>query len=81
MSVKLIDNQAFYGFRVRRTVNGKLYQEYMSLKKAGKRLGPRQTRSVERLAEARPRVVVCDYYVQAGTAKVAPASQARAVFS
>lgn len=53
MSVKLIDNQAFYGFRVRRTVNGRLYQEYMSLKKAGKRLGPRQTRSVERLAEAR----------------------------
>ena len=53
MSVKLIDNEAFYGFRVRRTVNGRLYQEYMSLKKGGKRLGPRQTRSVERLAEAR----------------------------
>ena len=53
MSVKLIDNEAFYGFRVRRTVNGRLYQEYMSLKKSGKRLGPRQTRSVERLAEAR----------------------------
>lgn len=53
MSVKLIDNDAFYGFRVRRTVNGKLYQEYFSLKKAGKRLGPRQTRSVERVAEAR----------------------------
>lgn len=53
MSVKLIDNEAFYGFRVRRTVNGRLYQEYMSLKKGGKRLGPRQTRSVERLAETR----------------------------
>ncbi len=53
MSVKLIDNEAFYGYRVRRTVNGKLYQEYFSLKKAGKRLGPRQTRAVERVAEAR----------------------------
>lgn len=53
MSVKLIDNDAFYGFRVRRTVNGKLYQEYFSLKKAGKRLGPRQTRGVEKVAEAR----------------------------
>lgn len=53
MSVKLIDNDAFYGFRVRRTVNGKLYQEYFSLKKAGKRLGPRQTRGVEKLAAVR----------------------------
>ena len=53
MSVKLIDNEAFYGYRVRRTVNGRLYQEYFSLKKAGKRLGVRQTRAVERLAEAR----------------------------
>jgi hypothetical protein len=53
MSVKLIDNEAFYGYRVRRTVNGKLYQEYFSLKKAGKRLGPRQTRAVEKVAEAR----------------------------
>jgi hypothetical protein len=53
MSVKLIDNEAFYGFRVRRTVNGRLYQEYFSLKKGGKRLGPRQTRGVERLGEAR----------------------------
>ena len=53
MSVKLIDNEAFYGFRVRRTVNGRLYQEYFSLKKGGKRLGPRPTRRVERLGEAR----------------------------
>ena len=53
MSVKLIDNEAFYGYRVRRTVNGRLYQEYFSLKKAGKRLGVRQTRAVERVAEAR----------------------------
>jgi hypothetical protein len=53
MSVKLIDNEAFYGFRVRRTVNGKLYQEYFSLKKGGKRLGSRPTRAVELLAQAR----------------------------
>jgi hypothetical protein len=53
MSVKLIDNAAFYGFRVRRTVNGRLYQEYFSLKKGGKRLGQRQTRGVQRLGEAR----------------------------
>lgn len=53
MSVKLIDNEAFYGFRVRRTVNGKLYQEYFSLKKSGNRLGPRQTAAVRKVAEAR----------------------------
>ncbi len=50
MSVKLIDNEAFYGFRVRRTVNGRLYQEYFSLKKNGKRMGPRQLKVVEKQA-------------------------------
>lgn len=53
MSVKLIDNEAFYGFRVRRTVNGKLYQEYFSLKKGGKRLGSKQKKTVEEAAKAR----------------------------
>lgn len=53
MSVKLIDNEAFYGFRVRRTVNGRLYQEYFSLKKDGKRMGPRQLKAVEKQALAR----------------------------
>lgn len=38
MSVKLLDNEAFFGYRVRRTVDGKLFQEYFSLKKNGKRL-------------------------------------------
>lgn len=47
MSVKLLDNEAFYGYRVRRTVNGKLYQEYFSLKKNGKPLGPRLRKKVE----------------------------------
>ena len=53
MSVKLIDNEAFYGFRVRRTVNGKLYQEYFSLKKGGKRLGSKHKKSVEDQAKGR----------------------------
>lgn len=53
MSVKLIDNEAFYGFRVRRTVNGKLYQEYFSLKQGGKRLASKHKKSVEDQAKAR----------------------------
>ena len=48
-----MDNEAFYGFRVRRTVNGKLYQEYFSLKKAGKKMGPRLQKQVEREANNR----------------------------
>jgi hypothetical protein len=58
LSVKLIDNEAFYGFRVRRTVNGKLYQEYYSLKKNGKRLGVRATKEVEKEAQARDLVLM-----------------------
>lgn len=53
MSVKLLDNQAFYGYRVRRTVNGRLYQEYFSLKKDGKRLMGARRKAVERQAIAR----------------------------
>jgi hypothetical protein len=53
VSVKLLDNEAFYGYRVRRTVNGKLYQEYFSLKKGGKRMGPRLRKQVELEANAR----------------------------
>jgi hypothetical protein len=53
MSVKLIDNEAFYGYRVRRTVDGKLFQEYFSLKQNSKRLGPRLTKNVEKTAQAR----------------------------
>ncbi len=50
MSVKLIDNEAFYGFRVRRTVDGKLYQEYFSLKGQGVRLQGRARKRVEQEA-------------------------------
>ena len=53
MSVKLIDNDAFYGYRVRRTVDGKLYQEYLSLKKDGKRMGPSLQKQVENKAKKR----------------------------
>lgn len=50
MSVKLLDNAAFYGFRVRRTVQGKVYQEYFSLKAGGDRVD--ETRKQEVYAEA-----------------------------
>lgn len=53
VSVKLIDNEAFYGYRVRRTVDGKLFQEYYSLKKAGKRMGPKLAKAIQ--AEANER--------------------------
>ena len=36
MSVKLLDKDAFYGYRVRRTVDAELFQEYFSLKSSGK---------------------------------------------
>ena len=38
MSVTLIDNDSFYGFRARRHVDGKTEQHYFSLIKNGKRL-------------------------------------------
>jgi hypothetical protein len=57
VSVKLLDNEAFYGYRVRRTVNGKLYQEYFTLKKQGKPLGPRLRKQVEAEANQRDEVL------------------------
>ena len=53
MSVKLLDNEAFYGYRVRRTVSGQLYQEYFSLKQNGNRLQGRSKKQVEQAALAR----------------------------
>jgi len=58
VSVKLLDNEAFYGFRVRRTVNGKLYQEYFSLKKGGKRMGPKLRKQVQLQAQDRDEALV-----------------------
>lgn len=60
MSVKLLDNEAFYGYRVRRTVNGKLYQEYFSLKKEGKRIGPRLRKQVELSAQGRDEALAAE---------------------
>ncbi|MEM7360729.1 MAG: hypothetical protein AAF431_16685 [Pseudomonadota bacterium] len=53
MSVKIIDNKAFYGFRVRRMINGELHQEYFSLKRNGKRLSNKATSEIRKQAEAR----------------------------
>lgn len=45
MSVELLDTTRFHGFRVRRQIAGKTYQEYFSLKKDGKRLrGPARSK-------------------------------------
>ncbi|MGB5325405.1 MAG: hypothetical protein WBN40_08290 [Pseudomonadales bacterium] len=55
MSVKLLDNEAFYGYRVRRTVDAKLYQEYFSLKKNGKRLTGAPRKRVQNAADRRDR--------------------------
>lgn len=53
MSVELLDNPRFHGFRVRRQIDGKTYQEYFSLKENGKRLrGPKRA-VVKAVAEAR----------------------------
>lgn len=53
MSVKLLDNEAFYGYRVRRTVDGTLYQEYFSLKAGGKRLQGSKRKEIEKKAIVR----------------------------
>ena len=53
MSVKLLDNEAFYGYRVRRTVDAKLFQEYFSLKKNGKRLAGAARKRVQNSANKR----------------------------
>ena len=53
MSVKLLDNEAFFGYRVRRTIDGKLYQEYFSLKDGGARLKGRARKLIEQKAGRR----------------------------
>lgn len=57
VSVKYLDNSAFYGYRVRRTVDGKLHQEYFSLKANGKRLTGEARKRVERAAMRRDRAL------------------------
>lgn len=53
MSVELLDTTRFHGFRVRRQIAGKTYQEYFSLKKDGKRLRGAARARVKAAAEKR----------------------------
>ena len=53
MSVELLDTTRFYGYRARRQIDGKTYQDYFSLKKNGKRLKGVSKQKVKELAVAR----------------------------
>ena len=53
MAVELLDTDRFHGFRVRRQIAGKTYQEYFSLKQAGRRIKGPARATVKALAEAR----------------------------
>ena len=53
MSVELLDNDRFFGLRVRRQIDGKTYQEYFSLKAEGKRITGKARAAIKAQAEAR----------------------------
>ena len=53
MSVELLDTPRFHGYRVRRQINGKTYQEYFSLKEDGKRIRGSKRSSIKKQADAR----------------------------
>lgn len=53
MSVELLDTPRFHGYRVRRQINGKTYQEYFSLKDDGKRMRGNERGAVKLRADAR----------------------------
>ena len=53
MSVELLDSARFHGFRVRRQISGKTYQEYFSLRKNGKKLTGSEKAKVKALVEKR----------------------------
>ena len=53
MSVELLDTTRFHGFRVRRQIAGKTFQEYFSLKENGKRLRGAPRAAVKEQAETR----------------------------
>ena len=53
MSVELLDTPRFHGFRVRRQIAGKTYQEYFSLKADGKRIRGARRAEIKAQAEAR----------------------------
>lgn len=69
MSVELLDTPRFHGFRVRRQIAGKTYQEYFSLKENGKRI--RGARRAEIKAEADARDAVLAEQQQSLKAKAA----------
>ncbi len=53
MSVELLDTPRFFGYRVRRQILGKTYQEYFPLKDQGRRLRGERRARVRARAEAR----------------------------
>lgn len=57
MSVELLDTTRFHGFRVRRQIAGKTFQEYFSLKENGKRLRGAKRAEVKVRAEERDAVL------------------------
>ncbi|MBQ75983.1 MAG: hypothetical protein CMQ20_13310 [Gammaproteobacteria bacterium] len=57
MSVELLDTTRFHGFRVRRQIAGKTYQEYFSLKANGKRLRGAARAKIKDTAEQRDAVL------------------------
>ncbi len=57
MSVELLDTTRFHGFRVRRQIAGKTYQEYFSLKQNGKRIRGAARATVKQVAEDRDAVL------------------------
>lgn len=57
MSVELLDTTRFHGFRVRRQIAGKTYQEYFSLKENGKRLRGAKRAAIKQVAEERDAVL------------------------
>ncbi len=58
MSVELLDTTRFHGFRVRRQIAGKTYQEYFSLKENGKRLRGAKRAAIKQIAEDRDAVLM-----------------------
>jgi len=53
MSVELLDTPRFHGYRVRRQIDGKTYQEYFSLKEEGRRIRGARRAAIKRQAETR----------------------------
>ncbi len=53
MSVELLDSPRFHGYRVRRQIEGKTYQEYFSLVDNGKRLRGARRQAVKEAAQTR----------------------------